>query len=96
MLAAGRGWLLRHPISPDPADGYAAYGILASSAATWQAGPDAWARWYAATAADLLATQRSDGAWPDPSCPEYGTAAAILSLTTANGLLPGWKRGTSP
>ena len=96
VLAAGRGWLLRHPISPDPADGYAAYGILASSAATWQAGPDAWARWYAATAADLLATKRSDGAWPDPSCPEYGTAAAILSLTTANGLLPGWKRGTSP
>ena len=96
VRAAGRGWLLRHPISPDPADGYAAYGILASSAAAWQAGPDAWARWYAATAADLLATQRSDGAWPDPSCPEYGTAAAILSLTTANGLLPGWKRGTPP
>ena len=96
VRAAGRGWLLRHPISPDPADGYAAYGILASSAAAWQTGPEAWAAWYAATAADLLAAQRNDGSWPDPSCPEYGTAAAILSLTTANGLLPSWKRGTPP
>ncbi len=95
-LAAGRAWLREHPSLPDPSDGYAAYGTLASSIAAWQAGPEVWASWYAATAGSLLDLQRGDGAWPDPSCAEYGTAAAILSLTTANGLLPGWKRGETP
>lgn len=95
-LSAGRRWLRQHPIAPDPTDGYAAYGMLASSTAAWQHGGGAWAQWYADTAADLLAAQAADGSWPDPSCPEYGTAAAILSLTTANGLLPGWKRGRQP
>lgn len=95
-LAAGRAWLREHPCMPDPSDGYATYGVLASSIAAWQAGPEAWASWYAATAGSLLDLQRGDGAWPDPSCAEYGTAAAILSLTTANGLLPGWKRGETP
>jgi len=92
-VSAGRSWLGEHSISPDPADGYAAYGILASSIAAWQAGEAAWAEWYAGAAAELLAAQAADGSWPDASCPEYGTAAAILSLTIANGLLPGWKRG---
>lgn len=92
-VSAGRRWLGEHSISSDPADGYAAYGILASSIAAWQAGEAAWAEWYTGTAAELLAAQAADGSWPDASCPEYGTAAAVLSLTTANGLLPGWKRG---
>lgn len=95
-LAAGRRWLTEHPLRADPSDGYAAYGVLASSTAAWQAGPAAWARWYRASAKDLLAAQQVDGSWPDPSCAEYGTAAAILSLTTANGLLPAWKRGATP
>lgn len=95
-LASGRRWLQEHPLIADPADGYAAYGVLASSTAAWQAGPEAWAHWYRASAPSLLAAQHTDGSWPDPSCAEYGTAAAILSLTTANGLLPAWKRGTTP
>lgn len=95
-LTAGREWLLQHPVSREAADGYTAYGLLASSTVAWQMGPEAWGRWYAATAGDLLAAQAPDGSWPDPSCAEFGTAAAILSLTTANGLLPGWKRGTTP
>jgi hypothetical protein len=95
-LAAGRGWLRRHPVHADPADGYAAYGLLASSTAAWQEGPHMWGQWYAKSASGLLAAQREDGSWSDPSCEEYGTAAAILSLTAANGLLPAWKRGATP
>ena len=93
VLSSGRAWLRRHPAAADPADGYAAYGMLAHSITAWQTAPETWAAWYAQTAPGLLARQRADGSWPDPSCAEYGTAAAILSLTTANGLLPGWKRG---
>jgi hypothetical protein len=95
-LASGRAWLRLHPVHANPADGYAAYGLLASSTAAWQEGPHAWVQWYAESASGLLAAQREDGSWPDPSCEEYGTAAAILSLTAANGLLPAWKRGATP
>lgn len=93
LLAAGRRWLGDHPQQPDPTDGYAAYGRLASSTAAWHESPAAWARWYRETAPELLAAQRADGSWDDPSCPEYGTSAAILALTAANGLLPGFQRG---
>ncbi len=95
-LSTGRAWLTRHPVSREAADGYTAYGLLASSTVAWQMGPEPWGAWYASTAGDLLAAQAPDGSWADPSCAEFGTAAAILSLTTANGLLPGWKRGTTP
>jgi len=92
-LRRGRAWLAANPVRPGRVDGYARYGLLATSNAAWQEGPRAWADWYRSVAGELLFEQRPDGSWADPSCPEYGTAATILSLTMANGLVPAFDRG---
>ena len=41
-----------------------------------------------ALAQPLLDAQQADGSWPDPSCPEYGTSAALVVLQMADGLSP--------
>ena len=86
-------WLDHHPISLDAADGYALYGLAVSASARWQrrlASGDcaAWDDWFEPVAWSLLERQQKDGSWLDPSCPEYGTAAAISILQTSAGLLP--------
>lgn len=90
--AVGRGiaWLDAEPVTLGSADGYALYGLANEAAARFRlrgqvAGFEAW---HAAAAARLLAAQRPDGAWEDPSCPEYGTAAAVAVLRMPAGLMP--------
>jgi hypothetical protein len=100
LVVAGRGgdpavgggiaWLDGAPIVLGSADGYALYGLANEAAARFRlrrkvAGFEAW---HAAAAARLLAAQRPDGAWHDPSCLEYGTAAAVTALRMPAGLLP--------
>jgi len=92
LLVAGRDgdavdrgfrWLDEHRIATGDADGYALYGLAYEAAARWRrdgADDGGWPAWYARTAARLLEAQRPDGAWQDPSCPEYGTAAAVSVL----------------
>ena len=40
----------------------------------------------------LLAAQREDGSWQDPSCPEYGTSAALTVLQMPADLTPLYQR----
>ncbi len=84
----GFAWLADHPVTLGSADGYAMYGLAHGAAAHWVRGADSWARWYAAVEKPLLAAQQVDGSWRDPSCPEYGTAAALTVLQMADGLSP--------
>ena len=62
------------------------------AAARWRrrtaAADPRWEAWHARTARLLLEAQRPDGAWPDPSCAEYGTAAAIAVLCVPRGTTP--------
>ena len=108
LVAAGGGeeepvrrgfdWLDAHPvklgttIKLESGDGYALYGLAATAAALWQRGDADWEAWYPATAATLIAAQREDGSWQDPSCPEYGTSAALTVLQMPNDLTPLYQR----
>lgn len=89
-IGRGIGWLDAEPLALESADGYALYGFANEAAARFRlrgkvAG---FAAWHASVAARLLAAQRADGAWADPSCPEYGTAAAVAVLRMPAGLVP--------
>lgn len=90
----GFSWLDDHPITLDAADGYALYGLAHETAARWRwqglrtERTAAWTSWHAAIADRLVDAQRNDGSWSDPSCPEYGTAAAISILAMPRGLVP--------
>ncbi len=92
----GVAWLDAHPIRLGSADGYALYGLFYTAAARWQlAGNGAgepWQGWYATTATALIAAQRDDGSWADPSCPEYGTSAALSVLQMPDDLTPLYQR----
>jgi hypothetical protein len=107
LVAAGGGeepvrrgfdWLDAHPvklgttIKMESGDGYALYGLAATAAALWQRGDADWEAWYPATAATLVAAQREDGSWQDPSCSEYGTSAALTVLQMPNDLTPLYQR----
>lgn len=88
----GFGWLDGHPIVPGGSDGYSLYGLSYEAAARWRRRTAAvdprWEAWHVRTARLLLEAQRPDGAWPDPSCAEYGTAAAIAVLCVPRGTTP--------
>lgn len=99
LLDRGFGWLAAQPlklgqtIRLESGDGYTLYGLAYTAAATWQRGDDAvWNDWYAPTAEMLLAAQREDGSWQDPSCPEYGTSAALTVLQMPADLTPLYQR----
>jgi len=87
-LERGYRWLAAHPVSVEPRDAYTLYGVSAATSAWWQHGGEEWRGWYLSTAAHLIATQAADGSWNDPSCKEYGTAAALTTLLAPDGLLP--------
>lgn len=92
-ISRGFAWLDGHPIDLDAGDGYALYGLSYEAAARWRwqgrrADDDGWKSWHAGVAARLIEAQREDGSWPDPSCPEYGTAAAVAILAMPQGLVP--------
>lgn len=84
----GFAWLAAHPVTLGSADGYAMYGLAHGAAAHWVHGTGSWDSWYASVEEPLLAAQQADGSWRDPSCPEYGTAAALTVLQIADGLSP--------
>lgn len=73
-------------------DTHSMYGLYYAVQVMWQAGGDMWAKWYPATRDALLATQKDNGAWNDPICPEYGTAVACLILQMPNNYLPIFQR----
>jgi len=70
------------------------YGHYYAVQAMWHAGGERWVRWYSAIRDTLvgLQQQRSDGAWPDSICNEYGTAMACLILQMPNNYLPIFQR----
>jgi hypothetical protein len=84
----GFAWLADHPVTLGSADGYAMYGLAHGAAAHWVRGTDSWSSWYASIEETLLDAQQADGSWRDPSCAEYGTAAALTVLQMADGLSP--------
>ncbi len=94
----GFDWLKDHSVrlgltSPLQAnDGYALYGLSYAAAAFWQRGGSDWKEWYSQAAPTLLQAQKTDGSWLDPSCPEYGTAAALYVLQMPNNLTPLFQR----
>ncbi|MFM8636055.1 MAG: prenyltransferase [Planctomycetia bacterium] len=88
----GFAWLTDHPITIERGDGYAMYGLAQAAAAHWLRGDASWEAWHASVVGPLLDAQRHDGAWPDPSCPEYGTSAALAVLQMADGLSPLFQR----
>lgn len=73
-------------------DNHFFYGHYYAAQAMWQAGGEAWARWYPAIRDTLLARCSADGSWFDPICPEYGTAMACLILQMPNNYLPIFQR----
>lgn len=88
----GFAWLADHPIALERGDGYAMYGLAQAAAAHWLRGDASWEAWRVSVVGPLLDAQRHDGAWPDPSCPEYGTSAALTVLQMADGLSPLFQR----
>lgn len=93
VIDRGFAWLDRQPIEPPVDDGYRMYGLASAAAARWQrrlatGDTAAWDAWFSRVASELLAEQQPDGSWADPSCREYGTAAAVSVLQTPAGLLP--------
>lgn len=99
IIDRGCAWLEAHPVTLgrtirlESGDGYALYGIASTAAALWQRGRDAtWNDWYAPTAGMLVAAQQENGSWQDPSCPEYGTSAALTALQMPADLTPLYQR----
>ena len=88
----GFAWLDDHPVILGSADGYALYGLSNEAAARWQRGGTRWHEWHQAAAAQLIVAQQADGSWQDPSCAEYGTAAALSVLCMPSGLVPLFQR----
>ena len=69
------------------------YGHYYSVQAMWQAGGDEWERWYPAVRDEMVAQQKENGRWTDPTvCDEYGTAMALLVLQMPNNLVPIFQR----
>jgi hypothetical protein len=67
---------------------YPFYYRMYASAALAVADPVAWARWDRENAAQLRSSQSDNGAWGGPQGTVFSTAAAILSLTAADRVLP--------
>lgn len=88
VIDRGFTWLAGHPVTLGRADGYAMYGLAHGAAAHWVRGTTSWDSWFATVKDPLLAAQQADGSWTDPSCAEYGTAAALTVLQMADGLAP--------
>lgn len=81
-------WLERNPVRLAGEDAYALYGFAASANTFWQIGGSRWASFFGPAARDLLDAQAADGSWADPSCREFGTAAAVITLAAPDGLTP--------
>ena len=68
---------------------YPFYYRLYASLALALADPEAWVRWDQENEAQLRTAQDDKGSWGGPQGAVFSTAAAVLSLTAAQRLLPG-------
>ncbi len=69
------------------------YGHYYAALAMWQAGGDRWEKWYPAIRDELLARQRPNGAWVDPTVSfDFATAMACLILQVPYNYLPIFQR----
>lgn len=65
------------------------YGHYYAVQSMYLAGGDEWARWWPAIRQELIATQKDDGSWDDPSVgPAYGTSMALIILQMPKRFLP--------
>lgn len=65
------------------------YGHYYAVQAMYLAGGDAWAQWWPAIRRELIAAQRPDGLWNDPSIGDaYGTSMALIILQMPKRYLP--------
>ena len=72
---------------------YFFYGHYYAALGMWQAGGDAWARWYPAVRDDLIKRQTDNGGWADTEVSfEYATAMACIVLQVPNDCLPIFQR----
>jgi hypothetical protein len=67
---------------------YYFYGQYYAVQAMWTAGGDYWKEWFPAIRDELVARQRSDGAWEDQVDHHYATAMACIILQVPNNYLP--------
>ncbi len=93
-IRRGLAYLATFLPQPGPVgvDNHFFYGHYYAAQAMWQAGSDAWQRWYPAIRDTLLPRRREDGSWFDQICSEYGTAMACLILQMPNNYLPIFQR----
>ncbi|MEX0704767.1 MAG: prenyltransferase/squalene oxidase repeat-containing protein [Planctomycetales bacterium] len=94
-IEQGLRYLERHVPEGDPfrVETHYYYGHYYAVQALWQAGGDAWERWYSAIRDELNRRQLPDGSWSDSLiCDEYGTAMALLVLEMPNNYLPIFQR----
>jgi len=71
---------------------YYFYGHYYAAQAMWQAGGDAWGRWYPAIREELVSKQEEEGFWRSPISNEYATAMACIILQLPNNYLPIFQR----
>jgi len=64
------------------------YGQYYATQATFMAGGDAWAKYWPAIRADLVAKQLGDGSWNGEAGVPYATAMSLIILQVPNRLLP--------
>jgi hypothetical protein len=67
---------------------YYSYAHYYAVQAMWHAGGEHWQQWYPAIRDEMIARQRTNGAWADSICSEYGTAMACIVLQVPNNYLP--------
>lgn len=93
-IRKGIDYLMR--FLPGPAvvqrETYYEYGHYYAVQAMWQAGGDAWSRWFRAVRDDVIARQQPDGSWPSHNSVEAATAMCLMVLELPNNALPIFQR----
>lgn len=65
------------------------YGHYYAVQSMYLAGGESWATWWPHIRSELMAKQKQNGAWEDPSVgPAYGTAMALIVLQMPRRILP--------
>lgn len=97
-VTEGVVWFRSRPYPKPWQDGYFYLSSYYSSQAMAQVGGETWNQLFPQIAANILAEQTDDGAWPPgggaerPFGSAYSTSLAILALTPAYQLLPIYQR----
>lgn len=80
---------LAKPAASQP---YYEYGHYYAVQAMWQAGGEAWARWFPAVRDEMTRSQRDDGSWSASIDADYATAMHAIVLQVPNNVLPIFQR----